>query len=211
MKSQILARTNTFMTYCQVFTVDKVNSYITTILSSMQNSNANDVAQALNNYLDDVYTQKKNFIFYVAQNFDRRNTVKFGYWGGGLQSSIVNGVWTVYWAATPIWPEHDVQRLNVDGGNLLKTLTTAPVKSALSRDANYVYNYLVNGNPVSGRSTALWIVVLYHYLASKSSASVGNPTRLNSYYNRFAVMWPGGYNPMFGIVNVPWAVDVVIQ
>ena len=99
----------------------------------------------------------------------------------------------------------------MDGGNLLKTLTTAPVKSALSRDANYVYNYLVNGNPVSGRSTALWIVVLYHYLASKSSASVGNPTRLNSYYNRFAVMWPAGYSPKYGRVDGPWAVDVVIQ
>ena len=139
MKSKILNRTKIFMTTCSVFTVDKVNS-LSVVLSASQNSNANDVAQALQNYLDDVYNQKKDFVFYVAQRFASINTVKVGYWGlSGLQGNITNGSWTVYWAASPILPDHDALQLNVDYGTILNTLTTSPVSSALSRDANYIW------------------------------------------------------------------------
>ena len=208
MKSRILSRTNTFMTNCQTFTVDKVNSYITTILSSMQNSNANDVAQALNNYLNDVYNQKKNFIFYVAQNFDSRNSVKFGYWGGGLQSNIANGVWTVYWAATPIWPEHDVQQLNVDSGSISNTLSTYPVYGSSTHDANFLYSN-IKFSAFTGRKTGLMVVVVYNYYASPFSASVSNSPRLNTYYSRFSVKWTvkSGMRWML----VPWTVDIVVQ
>ncbi len=161
MKSRILNRTKIFMTNCQVFTVDKVNSYIATILSASQNSNPNDVAQALYNYLDDVYNQKKNFMFYVAQKFASINTVKVGYWI--LQGNITNGIWTVYWAATPILPEHDALQLYVDYGTILNTLTTSPVSSALSRDANYLYNNFLVGSPISGQSPCLIMIVLFTY------------------------------------------------
>lgn len=170
----------------------------------MQNSNANDVAQALNNYLDDVYNQKKNFVFYVAQNFESRtNTVKFGYWGVGLQSKIANGVWTVYWAATPIWPEHDVQQLNVDSWKLLNTLTSAV-------NADSVYSK-IQWSAITGRKTGLTVAILYDYWASPSSASVGNPSRLNTYYNRFSidlpVRAPGMRFPLIG----PWTIDIIVQ
>ena len=135
MKSKILNRTNEFMTNCQVFTEGKINSYITAFLDPLQYSNAKDVAQALNSYLDDVYTQKYNFLVYVAQNFDSRSTFVLDYWGGGLRGKIANGVWTVFWAATPVWPKNDVLQLKVDNGKILNTLTTSPVTTIYPREA----------------------------------------------------------------------------
>jgi len=183
----------------------------------MQNANASDVAQALYNYLDDVYNQKQNFLFYVAKDFNRRNSVKFGYLAsGGLQGNIVNGVWTVYWAATPIRPEHDVQLLNVDHGNISNTLTTlntlVPVNSnTVPYDATFVYNNIITTSAFSGRKTSLMIVVLYFFdpRTLGSPASVGSPPRLNAYYNRFLLPWPtrsGGYS-----ANVMQVVDIIVQ
>ncbi len=198
------------MSNCQVVTVAKVNSYITNILNSMQNSNAKDVAQALNSYLDDIYTQKFNFVFYIAQNFDSSTTTAmFGYWAlVGLRGTVANGVWTVYWAATLTWPKNDVQQLNVDNENILKTLTNFPATEVFN--ANSIYR-IIKGSAVafSGRPSSLIIVVVYDYRNSPSPASVSNSHRLNTHYNRFSVKRTVRMGFAFALTT--WAIDIVVQ
>lgn len=216
MKEQILDRTLAYIrSKCSVYDVNKANDYIKSVLSSMQNSPISEVTQALYTYLDDIYMMRQNFMFFVTKDFDSiRNSVHFVCSAACVfKSSVINGVWTVYWASMDVYPVTDSKQLNVDIKKTETILNSEPSYSNYYRNAKSVYELLRIENIFYGRTLRpeLWLVVLYPSLPQ--TALVGNPPRKNACYNRFisSGMVPPPPRNFLVAIKGTWIADIVVQ
>ncbi len=203
---------------CAAYEVKVIASYITTILSRMQDSTTIEVSNKLYSYLGDVYypadqfAQNITWLFYTAweyapetqtynylSSFEPYTSKTMLYW-------VTIGGWTVFWLS-------DVKAVNsytplvVNTDLVSKALNIRPwgQRTLAQQGAEF---YLAQLKYVAQLSRLPWNYLIV--VRPPNSATFGSPTISGAYYKRFAI-FDGAYQPPdYSMCCLSWNVDILI-
>jgi len=159
-----------------------VNTFITKKIIKMPSTNNATVVQTkITNKLQVAYGNQIDWLVDVTQDYKPpKENVSINYFGEGITSNVTIGVWTIYWAATPVASNDTEQPIFVDRDAIKSQLSRCSLGAKGSFTAAMVSKCLENSlTPVtSGRNP----IAKFIFISSSQgpNTSVENSPRLGA-------------------------------